>query len=47
MFYSGGSFEEAEIPDGFPVLEAGSSAEGLRYILIVVKLKENAPKLGC
>ena len=31
MFYSGGSFEEAAVPSGFPDLTAGSSLEGLRY----------------
>lgn len=31
MFYSGGSFEEVEAPQGLPGLQAGHSVEGLRY----------------
>lgn len=31
MFYSGGSFEEAAVPSGFPGAEPGVQAEGLRY----------------
>ena len=45
MFYSGGSFEEAEVPAGFPAIEAGSSAEGLRYNLTGELLHWDAPKL--
>lgn len=31
MYYTGGSFEEAEVPSGMPGLPEGTSVEGIRY----------------
>ena len=47
MFYSGGNFEEAEVPAGFPMLEAGSSAEGLRYSHEDITLLRRSLKTLC
>ena len=34
MYYTGGSYEEAEVPHGMPGLPGGSTIEGLRFVFL-------------